>query len=340
MKSLVEALAAHLGGQMGLAELVAAIQAGRSELSRHQEDISSMILDIPDFLVALERDAWLSSYTELHRRLTDLENNIRDRNQIEEISRDLNGMLEELQLNSLSLRECAWSARGPCSHGGVNELLHLLEKYLEEPSQEKFELLQAKLEIEFSRLEKQAEIFRELPEFASLGMEELLPEYQGLLEDIARLEEMPDEELDGLFARLEEWGGAYSAYDLDFVIKRYSYAPTAIPSVNLALNGQLLLVDELIVEEMLDYFLDSSLETLQVASEKFLENQSLSEVDRHGYRELLEQLLSGLETLPEIEDREALKEHGSKLIDLTRRFVEIQTRSETESGSRLDYKTE
>lgn len=340
MKSLVEALAAHLAGQMGLAELVAAIQAGRSELSSHQEDVSSMILDVPDFLVAPERDAWLSSYSEIQKRLTEVEANIRDRKQIEEISRVLPEMVEGLTLHSLSLRESAWAARGPCSHGGVNELLHLLDKYLEEPAKDRFELLQVKLEVEFTRLERQAEIFQDLPEFASLGMEELLPEYQALLEDVSRTEDLPDEELDGLFARLEEWGAAYSAYDIDFVVKRYSYAPTAIPSVNLALNGQLLLVDELVVEEMVDYFVDGCLETLQAASEKFLENQSLSEVDRHGHKEILEQMLSAIETLPELEDREALKEQGSKLIDLTRRFVEIQTRSETESGSRLDYKTE
>ena len=47
-----------------------------------------------------------------------------------------------------------------------------------------------------------------------------------------------------------------------------------------------------------------------------------------------------LEGLPEVEDRDMLREEGGKLVQLTGKFVSLQGQSESESGSRLDYKTE
>jgi hypothetical protein len=330
-----------LSGQLGLAEFTSSLQDSRNELSAHREDISSMLSDVPDFLVAAERDAWLEIFSKIDLRLSKVEDKVRDREMLEDLARDLPQLMDELTQHSLSLRECAWAARGPTSHGGVNELLYLMERFVDSSTEEMLNLLHAKLEVEFVRFEHQASVYQDLPEFAALAMEELLPEFREILEAVARLEELEtEEELEQLFARLEDWGMNYSAYDIDFIGKRYSQVPTPIPSVNLALNSQLLYLDELVTEGMVEYAVGLALDVLQSGSETFLEEQTLSDVDAHAYDEILTKLMEGLETVPEIEDKDQLKERGGELVKLVDQFVSAQSRAETESGSRLDFKSE
>lgn len=337
---MIEALSEHLSGRLGLAEVLAALQASRKEMTAHQKDISSIIHGIPDFLIASERDDWTAVFSGLNQRLKEAEEKFRERPVLEQLAADLPEMQQQLAINSLMVREGGWAARGPSSHSGVNELMHLLEKLLDEQTDELFALMETKLEVELTRFEIQAERYQELPPFIAEAMEELLPEYKELLETVARIEELEDEELEELFSQLEEWGANFSAYDLDFIVKRYSPMPTALPAVNLALNCQLLLLEEFVAPEMVDYAVEQALDVLENGSQQFLAEQTLSAVDAHAFGEYLSGLLTGLEELPDIEDKDELKEAGGKLIELVGRFVETQSRAEEEGGSRLDFKTE
>ena len=340
MNSLLEILAGHRQGTVGLEELVRAIQAGRQELTLHQQDISALIKDVPDFMVSLERASWLAAFSEVNRLLKEAEENIRDNSKISSLESELPKLSEELTGYSLALRECAWAARGPSVHGGVNELIYLLDQLEVDPTEENLARLHAKLEVEFTRLENQDRMLSEIPEFMQVAMQELLPEYQQLLNAAGSFLDMEEEEAEEYMAQLEEWGASYGAYDLDFVMKRYSQMPTPIPSLNLALNSQLLYLDEVVVEDIVDYAVTTAVETLQSAGEEFLKTPDLTEVVRHQYQELMEQMIELLEGLPEIENRDVLREEGGKLVQLTGKFVSLQGQSEGESGSRLDYKSE
>ena len=317
-----------------------AIQAGRQELTLHQQDISALIKDVPDFMVSLERASWLAAFSEVNRLLKEAEENIRDNSKISSLESELPKLSEELTGYSLALRECAWAARGPSVHGGVNELIYLLDQLEVDPTEENLARLHAKLEVEFTRLENQDRMLSEIPEFMQVAMQELLPEYQQLLNAAGSFLDMEEEEAEEYMAQLEEWGASYGAYDLDFVMKRYSQMPTPIPSLNLALNSQLLYLDEVVVEDIVDYAVTTAVETLQSAGEEFLKTPDLTEVVRHQYQELMEQMIELLEGLPEIENRDVLREEGGKLVQLTGKFVSLQGQSEGESGSRLDYKSE
>ena len=317
-----------------------AVQASRQELAVHQQDISSLIKDVPDFMVSVERASWLAAFSELNRLLKEAEENVRDTSKVKALSDEFSKLSEQLIGHSLALRECAWAARGPSVHGGVNELLYLLDQLEVDPSEDNAARLQVKLDVEFTRLENQAQMLGELPEFMQLAMQELLPEYQQLLNMAGAFLEMEEEEAEEYMGQLEDWATAYGSYDLDFLMKRYSQMPTPIPSLNLALNSQLLYLDEVVVEEIVDHAVNTAIETLQSAGEEFLQRTGLTEVVRHQYQELMEQMTDLLEGLPEVEDRDMLREEGGKLVQLTGRFVSLQGESESESGSRLDYKTE
>lgn len=340
MNSLLEILTAHRQGTVGLEELMKAIQASRQELAVHQQDISGLIKDVPDFMVSVERASWLAAFSELNRLLKEAEEIVRDTSKVSALSEEFPQLSEQLIGHSLALRECAWAARGPTVHGGVNELLYLLDQLEVDPSDDNVARLQTKLDVEFTRLENQAQMLGELPEFMQPAMQELLPEYQQLLNMAGAFLEMEEEEAEEYMGQLEEWAAAYGSYDLDFLIKRYSQLPTPIPSLNLALNSQLLYLDEVVVEEIVDYAVNNAIETLQSAGEEFLQRTGLTEVVRHQYQELMEQMTDLLEGLPEVEDRDMLREEGGKLVQLTGKFVSLQGQSESESGSRLDYKTE
>jgi hypothetical protein len=340
VNSLVEILAAHQQGSVGLEELLKALQSTRKEMLDHQKDISELIKDVPDFMVSVERASWLANFTEVSRLLKDAEDNIRDPLKVKALHEELPSLSEEMAGQSMALRECAWAARGPTVHGGVNELLYLLDQLEVDPTDEGFALVQAKIEVEFTRLENQAQLMEHIPEFMQVAMDELLPEYQTLLETAAVFMELEEEQAEEFMAQLEDWGISFGAYDLDFVIKRYSQMPTAIPSLNLALNSQLLFLDEVVVEDMVDYAVTTAVETLNSASDEFLKTPDLSDVVRHQYEELLDGMIDLLEGLPEIEDRDELREEGGKLVELTGKFVDVQGQSEKESGSRLDFKTD
>jgi hypothetical protein len=317
-----------------------ALQASRKEMLDHQADISELLNDVPDFMVSVERASWLDAFTELSRLLKEAEDNLRDASKVKALEAEFPKLSEELAAHSLALRECAWAARGPTVHGGVNELLYLLDQFEVEATEERFELLQAKLDIEFTRLESQAQMRGNLPEFMQTAMDELLPEYQKLLETASTFQNLEEEEAEELMVQLEEWGVTFGAYDLDFVMKRYSQMPTSIPSLNLALNCQLLFLDEVVVEDMVDYAVLNAVDTLHSAGEEFLKTPDLTEVIRHQYEELLEEMIDLLEGLPEIEARDTLREEGGKLVSLAGKFVAVQSQGEGESGSRLDFKTD
>lgn len=340
MSTLVEAIAAHLQGEKGLSDLISDLQQGRKELQAHQEDISHMLAKTPDFLIGVERDEWLASFTVLDERLAKAEKEIQNQDLIKALATEVPDLMEQLMANALTLREAAWAARGPSSHGGANELLFFLERYSEEPSDELFDILHAKLEVEFTRFEHQAQAYVNLPEFCAVAMEELLPEYRDILERVAQIPELGDEEVDELFEQLENWANNFTVYDLDFLVKRYSDVPTQIPCVNFALNCQMLYFDELVTDEMVDYAIDVAIETLQVGSESFLEEQSLPPVAHHNFQDALETLLKELENLADVAEKEELREVGAELRKLTEDFVEAQNQAESESGSRLDFKSE
>lgn len=317
-----------------------ALQASRKEMLDHQTDISELIKDVPDFMVSVERASWLAAFTELSRLLKEAEDNLRDASKVKALQAEFPKLSEEMTGQSLALRECAWAARGPTVHGGVNELLYLLDQIEVDPTDERFELLQAKLDVEFTRLENQAQMMGELPEFMQVAMDELLPEYQRLLETAGTFLDLEEEDAEEFMMQLEEWGATFGAYDLDFVMKRYSQMPTPIPSLNLALNCQLLFLDEVVVEDMVEYALNTAIETLNSAGEEFLKTPDLTDVVRHQYEELLDEMIDLLEGLPDLEERDALREEGGRLVELTGKFVAVQSQSETESGSRLDFKTD
>lgn len=341
MNLLVEELNAHLAGQLNVEGLMEALKRARDELSEHHTDVTSMIVEVPEFLVAQERDQWLETYSKLEQKVSRAEEKVADKEYLSGLAQEVPPLLDELLGLSFGVREAAWAARGPSSHPGANELLHLMEEFVADPNERAAELLMSKLEVEFARFENQAEIYQGLPEFAALAMEQLLPEYKEILEAVSRIEELEEEEeVEQLFAQLEDWAVNYSVYDIDFIVKRYSHVPTPVPAINLALNTQLLLVDGLVTEDMVYYAVDNAVETLQTASQEFLKEQTLSDVDAHAYDEVFNKLLTGLETLPEVEEKEDLKERGGELIDLTSQFVALQKRGETEAGSRLDYKSE
>lgn len=340
MNSLVEILTAYQQGGVGLADLMTAVQAGRKEMAEHQKDISNLLKDVPDFLVSVERASWLAAFSEISRLLKEAEENVRDPDKVKALHENLPQLSEELTGHSLSLRECAWVARGPTVHGGVNELLYLLDQLEVDPTEERQAIVSAKLDVEFTRLENQAQMMEQIPPFMQAAMEELLPEYQRLLETASVFLELEEAEAEEFMAQLEDWGMNFGAYDIDFLMKRYSQMPTPIPSLNLALNAQLLYLDEMVVVEMVDYAASTAIETLQSAGEEFLKTPNLSDVVRHQYEELMEQMVELLEGIPEIEEREQLKEEGGRLVELVGRFVSLQSQNEKESGSRLDYKTD
>ena len=194
--------------------------------------------------------------------------------------------------------------------------------------------------MEAARFEHQVQYYQELPDFIAVAMEELLPEYRDILETISHLPDLEDEQFEELFQRLEEWGQNYMFYDLAFLQKRYSQVPTQIPALNFALNCQMLFLDELINGDMVDYAIEYASETIQSGSEKFLQEHSLSALEKHTYDENLTRLLEELENLAEVQDKDELKEAGGELIRYTQAFIDAQSEAEDQSGSRLDFKSE
>ena len=263
METIAEKIAAHLEGEWPLEELSKDLTQTREEMQAHRSDISGMLAEIPDFLVALEQENWLSVFTRIDDKLSKAEKDVQNRALLQELANELPAWSEELLVNSLTVREAAWAARGPSSHAGVNELLYLIEQYLDDPNEERLEILGMKLEAEAARFEYQAEAYQNLPEFAAAAMEQLLPEYRDLLEKVSQITELEEEETEVLFEELEQWANSYTLYDIEFLQKRYSRVPTLIPAVNFAMNCQMLYFDELVTEDMVDYSIEAAVETLE-----------------------------------------------------------------------------
>lgn len=340
METLGQQVVAHLRGERSLADLSSDLINFRQELERHRSDIFLMLTNIPDFLVETERANWLASYSKIDDLFSKAEDDVRNHDALKELGANFSSYSDELMMHSLALREAAWVARGPSSHAGVNELLYLAEQFLDDPTDDRHELLQAKVDIEFLRLEHQAKALPELPEFAYAAMEEILPEYQGLLEGLAQIAELPEEEHEVLIQAFEEWAAAFAQYDIDFLQRRYSKVPTLIPAINFALNCQMLLLEGLVNDEMVDHAVSLALETVEKGSEQFLEEKSLSVLEKHSYDELITRLLEEVQNLPEATEPSVLKEVGNELIGLVATFSDMQTKAEDHGGSRLDFKSE
>lgn len=340
METLGEQVGAHLRGERSLADLSNDLANFRGELQRHQSDVFSMLTNVPDFMVDGERANWLAVYSKLEELFAKVENDVRNQDALQELQANFPALTDELALNSLALREAAWTARGPSSHSGVNELLYILEQYLDDPSEERHEILSAKVEVEFQRLDHQSQAYQSLPEFAAEAMEELLPEYQGLLESVAQIDDLPEEEHESLVVALEEWAAAFAQFDVDFLQRRYSKVPTQVPAVNFALNCQMLYLEEMVTEDMVDYAIAFAVETLEKGSEQFLKEKSLPDIERLTYDEVVKRLMEDVKSLAEASDHGALKEAGKEIIETVSVFAEIQSRAEDLGGSRLDFKSE
>ena len=340
MESLLTSLDAYLSEDLSLNELSSVLSQSLQEIDSHRSDIASMLSSIPDFLVSSERNQWQSAYNELEKTLSDAEKNLRDSDFLRATHQDIEKHWVELVSQSLCVREAAWAARGPSSHPGANEILHIIEQILEEPNEILYELLSARLEVEASRFEHQAESYQELPEFIALAMEELLPEFRDLLEQLFSVPDLASDEIEPLYLALEQWALKFSLYDLDFLTKRYSQVPTTIPTLNFALNCKMLHFDQLVNDEMVDHAAEFALETLQNASSAFLENQTLNAVDQDVFMERQKALSEEIEVIPEATSREELKELGEEIARLSEELISAQDAAETNSGSRLDFKSE
>lgn len=334
---LNNSLSAHLRGELGLADLSDAIRAALADLDAHFEDISSMLNGVPDFLIEIERTDWLKTLTGLQQRLKECGEDLQNQSQIRQLTEDYPREAGELELRAATLREATWSALGPSSHSGVNELLFMIDNYLEGKSNSE-ELLIAKCEFELERIQHQSAFLHQLPEFMAEAMYELLPELQDHLGGILS---SPLEDLDWNIEvnKLEEWASHYSQNDLDFIAKRYSSVPTQIPGLNLALNCQRLFLEELISADLADYAVAQAAEVLTRSTTLFLEVAKLTENDRLTYQETTEELFKNLEVLAEVEDSETLMELGGGIIERANVLIELQKRSEESGGSRLDFKT-
>lgn len=340
METLGQQLAAHLVGRRTMAEISTDLSNFRKQLENHRADVYGMLTNVPDFMVDTERSGWLAAYSKLEDLFAKAEKDVRDQDALKALGDDYDELSEQLAFHSLAVREAAWAARGPTSHPGVNELLFLMESFLDDPTEEGLEMLAAKVEVEYHRLEHQGKSYQSLPEFAAHAMEELLPEYQGLLDRISQIQELSEEEQDALAQAFEEWAATYLQFDVDFLQRRYSKVPTIIPAVNFALNCQMLYLDGLLGEDMVDYAAQSAMDTIERGSELFLKEKSLSALDQHSYDDVIGKLIEEIQSLPELAEKDELKEVGGELVRLCQSLSELQSKSEDHGGSRLDYKSE
>ena len=337
MNVFTNALSAHLRGDLGLAELSDAIKAAQAELDIHFQDISSMVQEVPDFLIEMERAQWHRTLSGLQSQLKECGDDLQNRALLGQMTEDYPRQAGELELTAATLREATWSALGPSSHSGVNELLFMIDNYLDDkPSSE--ELLIAKCEFELERIQHQAAFLHQLPEFMAAAMHELLPEFQDLLGEMLSTP-LDDFDWDSQVSRIEEWGSHYSQYDLDFLAKRYSNVPTQIPSLNLALNCQRLFLEELTSADLADYTVAQAADIISQGATLFLEVAKLPETERLTYQETNDELLADLEALAEIEDSDTLMELGGTIIERVQVLMGLQKKSEESGGSRLDFKT-
>jgi hypothetical protein len=341
MAVLIEKLRGRIGGAVTLEEMAEVFQQTRDELSQHENEALAFLAGAPEELVAPERRQAQQAYLSYRELISDGEKAIRDGAALSSLLQRLEAAADELGLALARLREIGWTARGPSSHPGANELLALLQSLGREEEREEAleEALDAALERELARVEHQAEALAGLPDFVREAQEESLSSYRDWLTGVLEAPEDDAREWEDMIEELEQWATDYSTFDLDYLLRRYSSVPTAIPAVNFALNCQRLELEELISEDMVDYAIEAALSTLKEGQQRFLGSETIGEVDRQRYEELMAQLLDGLDGLPEAEDLPALQKHGADLIGTVAELMAIHRRVEAElAGSRLDYK--
>lgn len=339
MSHLAEALKARISEKNSLEEMARVFEETLAELARHEQTSLSFLAGAPDDLVGPERQATQHAYHTYRELLTKGQEGIRDRTALQGILDKLDSVEQDLGLALARLQEIGWAARGPSSHPGANELLALLEGLAE--GQELEERFEQVMEQELERVRHQAQLLDKLPDFAREPQEKSLLSYEEWLAGVLEAGDDDSREWDDMIEELEQWATDYSSFDVDFLTRRYSGVPTAIPSVNFALNCQMLELQELISAEMVDYAIDSAQKALQEGQEKFFQGATLNDVDRDRHEELVEELCADLDELPEVEDAKDLQQFGGEIITKVAELVSLHGRTEGgQAGSRMDYRDE
>lgn len=337
MSQLAEALQARIAQRNSLEELAKVFEETLREIDTHEEESLSFLAGAPDDLVGPERQAVGHQYQAYRDLISDGQEKIRDQSALQQIAERLSTISQELGLALTRLREIGWAARGPSSHPGANELLAILDGLAQgEALEERFEQV---VEQELERIRHQAPVLDSLPDFAREPQEKSLLAYEQWMVGVLEAGDDDPREWDDMMEELEQWAADYSCYDLDFLIRRYSGVPTAIPAVNFALNCQMLELQELIAPEMVDYAIDSAQGSLREGQDSFLASASLNDVERARHEELVGELCDDLDELPEVEDAEELQQLGAEVIAKAAELVSLHRRTEGgQAGSRMDYR--
>ncbi len=335
----MEALKARIAERNSLEELARVFEETLVEISSHEQASLGFLAGAPDDLVGPERQAAQNAYHAYRELIRKGQESIRDRASLREVQESLESIAQELGLALAGLQEIGWAARGPSSHPGANELLALLEGLAEgNELEERFEQV---VEQELERVRHQAPFLDKLPDFARELQEKSLVVYEEWLVGVLEAGEDDAREWDDMIEELEQWATDYSSSDLDFLVRRYSGVPTAIPSVNFALNCQMLELEELISGDIVDYAIDSARKALREGQDQFFQGATLNDVDRDRHEELVEELCADLDELPEVEDAQDLQQFGGEIIAKVAELVSLHGRTEGgQAGSRMDYRDE
>ena len=337
MSHLLEALEARITEQNSLEELARVFEETLVEIGQHENVALQFVAGAPDDLVAPERAAVQSAYQDYRDLIEEGQEGIRDRQTLQRVKEKLESVSQALGRSVIHLREIAWAAIGPSSHPGANELLSVLEGLAEGHALE--ERLDQVIEQELERVRHQAPMLEHLPEFARGPQEASLVAYEEWLTSVLEGGDDDSREWDDMIEELEQWATDYSTFDLDFLIRRYSAVPTAIPSVNFALNCQMLELEELVTSDMVDYAIDHAQKALQDGQTRFFSGAALSDVERDRHEELVEELCADLDELPEVEDDKELQSLGEGVIKKVAELVHLHGRTEGgQTGSRMDFR--
>jgi hypothetical protein len=326
-----------LSARGGVQEIVDSLPGFKADLAGHIDDVSQMLTDVPEFLIRAERDRWRAALHRVNELLDEVEQGLPKGVVAPGLHLELPTLHQELLLGAVSVRYAAWAARGPSSHGGVNELLLILQCLEDGEAAE--DDWKSCLVTELDRLQHQAELLEHLPEPLAGPKGELLGELQSWLEVALADSEDDARDWPDMAEELEQWGLNYSLYDVDFLMKRYSDVPTEMPVVNFALNSQRLYLDELAAAEVVDFALAHAVEAVEASSAEFLDQKGLTDLDKQTYGEAVDELLDTLEGLPEMAELEQLRQIGGEVQALVGRLLKLHQSSEGEGGSRMDYKT-
>ena len=328
MSLLIDTLRARLADLATLDELACVIEQSRCELSRHENESLGFLAGAPTEHVDYERRVAQAANRRYRDLLNKEEATLGDNIALEALIAELEIAGEQLGLALDRVRDVGWVTRGPSTHPGANELLSLLQGLARGHNLK--ESFQNAVERELERTERQWEHLPELPEFVREVQQESLNLYQEWLHDVLAAAENGPQEWDAVIEELEQWAADYSSFDLDYLRRRYSAAPTAIPSLNFALNCQRLDLEELLPEEMVAYAISSADTALREEEERFLATcSSLTDPERQRYRKLTEQIRAGLQDLPRAREATVLAELGAALAPTINELVAMHRRAES-----------